>query len=116
MRTWQQHYFNALLIYCLLRKFAGKRAANYVRGRQMESEARSGTKPIYKSKIFWTQVMVALIAILADPSLGNVVPMNYLPALVWVGGILTIVMRSFFSGTPISLGVVGGEDGSEPRG
>lgn len=50
-----------------------------------------------KSKINWTAGILAFLAILSDPALGALIPVEYLPKIAYVGSALTILFRTFFS-------------------
>lgn len=50
-----------------------------------------------KSKINWTAGILALLAALSDPSIGALVPEAYLPKIVYIGSLLTILFRTLFN-------------------
>jgi len=51
----------------------------------------------FKSKINWTAGILALLAALCDPSLGAVVPTEYLPKIAYGASLLTMLFRTFFN-------------------
>jgi hypothetical protein len=53
--------------------------------------------PALKSKVNWTAGVMALLAMASDPNLGNLIPVEWLPKVTYVGSLLTIVFRSFFN-------------------
>ena len=59
-------------------------------------------KPIWKSKINWVQLGMFVMAVLCDPQLGDVIPVQYLPKIVWAANVATFFLRTFFSGEPLN--------------
>jgi hypothetical protein len=72
------------------------------------------SKPVWQSKINWVQFLMAITAVLCDPQLGNVVPVEYLPKIVWASNAATFFLRTFFSGASVSL--PGSRSGRQPEG
>lgn len=62
------------------------------------------SKPLYASKINVVQGVMAIIAVLCDPGLQdlNIIPVQYLPKLIWVCNALTFILRTFFSGAKLT--------------
>lgn len=50
-----------------------------------------------KSKINWTAGLLAFLAALCDPSLGAIVPTEYLPKIAYVASLATMLFRTFFN-------------------
>ena len=57
----------------------------------------SKTTEALSSKINWTAGILAVLAALSDPSLGALVPEEYLPKIVYIGSLLTVLFRTFFN-------------------
>jgi hypothetical protein len=66
-------------------------------------------KSILSSKINWVQGIMAVLAVLADPDFGslNIIPLEWLPRICWGANALTMILRTFFSGTRLSLDITG---------
>ncbi|MEM5785848.1 MAG: hypothetical protein AAGU11_00940 [Syntrophobacteraceae bacterium] len=54
-------------------------------------------KNALKSKINWTAGILALFAMLSDPNLGALIPVEYMPKIAYVGSALTMLFRTFFN-------------------
>ncbi len=59
------------------------------------------TKPIWKSKINWLQTASAGVVLLSDPGTAGLIPPVWLPKIILLCNVATIVLRTFFSGSKL---------------
>ena len=61
------------------------------------------TKPVWTSKIFWLNIITAVIAVAELAQAQPLIPLQYLPYLVFAVGVLNIVIRIWFTDKPVTL-------------
>ena len=59
------------------------------------------TKPFYASKTFWVNVVASLVALYSLLQVTPVFPVDWLPYFGIVVGVANIVLRVWFTDTPI---------------
>ena len=58
-------------------------------------------KRVFVSKIVWVNVILSLLAVADMVSASPIVPPEYLPFIALFSGVLTIVLRVWFTSEPI---------------